>query len=435
MDLLIKHKPLFTIKIAVNYIYWMVYGIFGLNLLFLGGTWLCKSELLANTKPSIQLLFVQFNLLEENVVASWYSSMLYFLIGIIAFFCYLTDAQNVYRRYEKVLNAFWILISIIFFLLSFDEMGSFHEVIGETDFLKSIGNGNDTGWFIFHFVIGAIGLFMCLFFFLKFKQYPFPLAMNLLAILLLLSNPLQEEFEMNSWRNALNQTTWKRPMLFIILEEGSEIFASFFFLYSFTIYLIKKTIIAYSGKAMLSMDFTLSKYFSVSVITLLIGLGVLMLIVFYFPWKISGRSDFGLPQNWFPSIVSIFSGFVCLYFEFSFKKKLGFLCSIYILLALISIGTSVYFGANLYFYRDTFLAQVRLILLGATLVIGLILIIEFKGNNIKKCLSVWLLSFIISIYCPAGFYTTFLAYVAYSFLLVALYLHFQRLLHLKDNYE
>lgn len=435
MDLLNKHKPSFTIKIAVNYIYWIIYSFLGLNLLFLGGTWLCKSELLTNTKFSVQLLLALFNLLEENVVASWYSSMLYFLIGIIAFFCYLVDEQKSYSRNEKVLNAFWIFVSIIFFLLSFDEMGSFHEVIGETDFLKSIGNGKDTGWFIFHFVIGAIGISMCLFFSLKFKRYPFPLAMNLLAILLLLSNPLQEEFEMEAWRSSLNQLTWKRPMLFIILEEGSEIFASFFFLYSFTVYLIKKTIISYSGKTMLSIDFTFNKYFFELLITLLILLGALMLSIFYFPWTFSGRSDVGLPQNWFPSIASIFSGFVCLYFEFSFKKKLGFLCSIYILLALISIGTSVYFGANLYFYRDTFLAQVRFILLGATLVVGLILIIEFKGNDIKKYLSAWLLTFIISIYYPAGFYTTFLAYVAYSFLLIALYLHFQRLLYLRDNYE
>lgn len=435
MNLLNKHEPSFMIKIAVNYIYNMVYSIFGINLIFLGGTWLSKSELIANAKFSIQLFCVHFNLLEENVIASWYSSMLYFLIGIIAFFCYLKDEQKVNQWYEKVLNAFWLVIAIIFFLLSFDEMGSFHEVIGETDFMKSIGNGKDSGWFIFHFAIGTIGIFMCLFFFFKFKQYPFQLAMNLLAILLLLSNPLQEEFEMNSWRNSLNQSTWKRPMLFIILEEGSEIFASYFFLYSFTIYLIKKTIITYKGKAMLKMDFILHKYFFTFLVLLLVALGALMLVTFYFPWKISGRSDFGLPQNWFPSIVSIFCCFVCLYFEVTFKKKTGFLGSIYILLVFISIATSAYFGANLYFYRDTFLAQVRLILLGATIILALMLIMEFKGNAITKYLSAWLISFIVSVYCPAGFYTTFLAYLSYSFLLIALYLHYQKLLYLRENYE
>ncbi len=433
MELL--NKPSFTVKITVSYIFNILYSIFGINLIFLLGTWLSKSEFMTKAKYSIQLFFIHFNLLEENVVASWYSSMLYFLIGIIAFFCYLVDGQKVYRWHEKVLNAFWIMVAIIFFLLSFDEMGSFHEVIGETDFLKSVGNGNDTGWLIFHFVIITIGVLMSFFFFLKFRQHPFPLAMNLLAILLLLSNPLQEQFEMNSWRNALNQTTWKRPMLFIILEEGSEIFASYFFLYSFTVYLIKKTIITDKGKAMLKMEFTFHKYFFTFLVLFLVALGVLMLATFYFPWKISGRSDFGLPQNWFPSIVCLFCCFVSLYFEITFKKKTGFLRSIYVLLAFISIATSAYFGANLYFYRDTFLAQVRLIILGVTIVLGLTLIMEFRGNAITKYLLAWLIGFIVSVYCPAGFYSTFLAYLSYSFLLIALYLHYQKLLYLKENYE
>jgi len=221
---------------------------------------LCKSELLANTKFSVQLLLALFNLLEENVVASWYSSMLYFLIGIIAFFAIWLMNKRAIVRMKK----YWMLFGFsfrLFFSIVFWWNGVLSWSNWRNWFLKSIGNGKDTGWFIFHFVIGAIGISMCLFFSLKFKRYPFPLAMNLLAILLLLSNPLQEEFEMEAWRSSLNQLTWKRPMLFIILEEGSEIFASFFFLYSFTVYLIKKTIISYSGKTMLSIDFTFNKYF------------------------------------------------------------------------------------------------------------------------------------------------------------------------------
>jgi hypothetical protein len=252
---------------------------------------------------------------------------------------------------------------------------------------------------------------------------------------MLLSSPLQEQFEMNLWRGSLNQVAFERPLLLVIIEKGTETFASFFFLYAFTIYLKKKTLISYMGKAMLNMEFTFSKYFLIYLISLLITLGILMLLTFYFPWNVSGRSYFGLPQNWFPAIVSIYCSFVCFYFEFSFKKKMGFLRSIYVLLALLSFGTSAYLGGNFYYYRETSLDQVRLILLGATLVLGLILIIEFKGSTIKKFLSAWLIIFVISLFFPPCFYTAFLAYIAYACLLIALYLHFQRLLYLRDNYE
>lgn len=435
MNLLSKHIPSFNIKIAVINVYYVLYCIFGVNLIFLGGTWLSKSGILANTSFSVQFIVVQFNLLEENVLASWYSSMLYFVTGIVAFFCYLIDGQKSNHWIEKGLNTFWLVVSIIFFLLSFDEMGTFHEVIGEASFMKNIGRGNDNGWYVFHTMITVVGVILSLFFFLKFKQYPLLLTTNLLAILLLLSSSLQEQFEMNLWRGSLNQIAWERPLLLIILEKGTETFASFFFLYAFTIYLKKKTLIFNMGKATLKMEFTFGKYFLIYLVSLLISLGILMLLTFYFPWNVSGRSYFGLPQNWFPSIVSILCCFICLYFEFSFKKKLGFLRSIYMLLALLSIFTSAYFGANIYYYRATDLDQVRLIMLGATLILGLIPIIEFKGNAIKMYLATWLSTFIVSVYFPVGFYTTFFAYVAYSFLLIALYLHFQRLLYLRDNYE
>ena len=435
MDLLSKGKPSFNIKITVINVYYILCSIFGVNLIFLGGTWLSKSGILANASFSTQFIVVQFNLLEENVTASWYSSMLYFITGIIAFFCYLIDSQKAKNWSDKSLNTFWLVVASIFFLLSFDEMGTFHEVIGAASFMKKLGEGDNTGWFVFHTSSTVVGVLLSIFIFLKFKQYPFLLAINLLAVLLLLSSPLQEQFELNLWRSSLNQETWKRPLILIIIEKGTETFASFFFLYTFVMYLKKKTKIMYMGKATLSMDFTFIKYFPIYLIALLIALGVLMLLTFYFPWNVSGRSYFGLPQNWFPAIVSIYCSFISLYFEISFKKKLGFLRSIYLVLAVLSILSSAYFGSNLYYYRATQLDQIRLLILGANLVLGIILIIEFNGSTIKKFLSAWLIIFIISLLFPPGFYTTFLAYIAYACLLIALYLHFQRLLYLRDNYE
>ena len=164
-----------------------------------------------------------------------------FLVGIAATVCFLIDMQRYTRLKDRILNIGWLGIITIFILLSFDEMGSFHEMIGETALFKKMGHDTGAGWVAFYALIGITGLFMIIFFILKFKTNKLALLLTVLAVLLFLSNPFQEKYEINAYRNAANPATWKRPMFFLLLEEGSEIFASFFFLYSFVIYSIAGT--------------------------------------------------------------------------------------------------------------------------------------------------------------------------------------------------
>ncbi|MDR6562076.1 MULTISPECIES: hypothetical protein [unclassified Arcicella] len=434
MNLPKEQTEIFSVKISVQNVYRICLGVFCCNLFFLFGTWLSKQTFLESAKFSVQLIIVLLDLTNENIVASWYASMLYFSIAIIAFLCFLIDNQHSETLANKVFNSLWIIISAIFFTLSFDEMGSFHEVIGETALLKKLGDGISTGWYLFYAFIAIIGLIMLLFFFVKFRRYKIVLSLSFIGVILLLSNPFQEQYEMSSWQNAPNPATWKRPMLFLLIEEGSEIFASFFLFVSFIVYLLKKRTVSSMGQMFIKMEFALSKHFLGYQVFTIIALGILMQVVYHYPWTISGRSDTGLPQNWFPCIASFSAFIICLYFDFSFKKKMGFLRSIYIILAFVCLSTSIYFGSNMYYYDTTFIAKIKFMLFGAIILIGTIAILEFKGYIIRVLILGWITFFALSIYCT-DFNATVCGYVSFSFLLIAFLLHYKRLLLLKDGYH
>ncbi len=51
-------------------------------------------------------------------------------------FVFLLTEFALMQKANKYINAGWLILSLIFFTLSFDEMGSFHEYIGGTAFLN-----------------------------------------------------------------------------------------------------------------------------------------------------------------------------------------------------------------------------------------------------------------------------------------------------------
>jgi hypothetical protein len=400
-------------------------GIILLNILMLFGTWLHHSKLLSSKIFSINALLVQFNFARENVAASWYSSMLLLVVGLMAAICFIADQQRFTQPKDRILNYGWIIVSMIFILLSFDEMGSFHEMIGETTLFKNAGNNKRGGWYMFYTLIGLVAVFMTSFFFMKFKSNKKAFLLTVLAVLLFVSNPFQEKYEISSWRNAADPALWRRPGFFLLLEEGSEIFASFCFLYSFTVYSIGAT----SNNSLqpgqgLNLILRLKNNFIFYLFGLIGLLGLLMLLVRLNAWNIQG-DDNGIPQNWFPSIMSFLAFLSGMYLYFSNKKEAVSVKKGYLYLAFIGLVSSVFFGSNIYGYWEGVMSKVPYLFLLLTIITGGYAIIKLPGTPFKIALCGWisfiaLLVFSKDLYLPAVY-----GYIAASFLFISLFLCYQ----------
>ncbi len=269
-----------------------------LNLFFLGGTWLYDT-VGASTGTSTRFLLLQLDLAYENVLSAWYSSMLLLLVAIMCIFCFLIDKERFQRKVDTFINPGWIVLSLIFATLSLDELGSFHETIGDTGLFEIFGKSE--GWQVFYILIILVGIFMILFSWIRLGRMPLATAFMVVGVLLLLSNPLQENFEIESMQSSVNPSHWKRPVIYLLLEEGSEIFATICFLVS------TMTYYAYLNRQIKSLNVVSSNNitFHISKISLLrftislvILLGALMAIVDRYIQR-DVNNEIGIPKTGF----------------------------------------------------------------------------------------------------------------------------------------
>lgn len=411
-------QPAFKISIPVSKIYAFLKWVIVINLLFLAGTWLHHSKVVMPEKKTMQLILVQFNLSKENVAASWYSSMLLFFVAIAALLCFWSDIKKGGNVFDRVLHFGWVAVAGIFVVLSYDEMGSFHEMIGETSLFKKAG-GNSSGWVAFYALIGIIAIFMVGFFIVKFKGNKKALLFTVLGVLLFVSNPFQEKFEIHSWRASIDPANWHRPVFFLLLEEGSELFAAFSFLYAFLNYAMDAAIGHNIARNRL---FLIESKFSNAVFgylfTLASILGVIMLVVHLNTWHFE-RDDNGVPENWPPSATFFFSCIAALYLFFKFDQHKN--RDLYLLIAFTCLLISLYFGANIYGYEDGFFGRMRYIMLAISAITTWFSLMRFNGLFIKVFLLVFMLLMAASTFSH-GFYPAGLGYLASVAMLFAMVL-------------
>ena len=160
---------------------------------------------------------------------------------------------------------------------------------------------------------------------------PLATAFMVVGVLLLLSNPLQENFEIESMQNLGDPSQWKRPVIYLLLEEGSEIFATICFLVS------TMTYYAYSNRQIKSLNavssnnitFQISKikllWFTISLVILL---GALMAIVDRYIQR-EVNNEIGIPKNWFPATMTFIVFISSLYFFYNSSKARRSFFSLY----------------------------------------------------------------------------------------------------------
>ncbi len=406
----------FSLDMPAKSMYAFLKWVVAINIFFLIGTWLQAEKVIFPNSETAQWLLVELTLAKENVAAAWYSSMLLFTVGLAAAICFWADVQYGANTKWRILNYGWIAMALLFAMLSFDEMGSFHEMIGKTSLFMKAGKGIGGGRYFLYAIILAVAIFMVAFFLLKFKNNKLPLVLTIIGVLFFVSNPVQERFEINSWKHSPDPNNWHRPVFYLLLEEGTEVFASFCFLFSFIAYAIN-AVPAKNGAVQLKA--AAGNKIIVWVALLACMLGLMMWVIRMNAWNIPG-DDSGVPQDWPPSVTA-FACFVAAVYLY-FKKELAGNRFVYLFVALVALFASAYFASFMYGYHEGPFRKMRHIMLAFTAVAALFAVLKLKGIAAKVLFAAWAGLMLFSFFSE-DFPATMHGYAAFACLLLGLFLH------------
>jgi hypothetical protein len=180
----------------------------------------------------------QVTLAAENNAAGWVASMKLFGVGLAAIVCVVVERQvadnSLWGRRElSPTGIAWAALAAGFLLLSLDELGSLHERLYESPALRQRLPEIDLleGWaamFTAPLLLMAAVVFWTAWWDLRGVPRVIPLAA--ICVLLLLSAPIHEHFQVTSGASISHATAWQRPAWQIVAEEGSELLATFCFL-------------------------------------------------------------------------------------------------------------------------------------------------------------------------------------------------------------
>ena len=165
----------------------------------------------------------------ENNVGAWFSSMLLLSIAAMAVICFAADRGNV----SNWLRRGWLLAAFIFTGLSFTELGSIHERLPA--YISRTFNLGLLGWAVWLGpVIISIPVFMSIFAWRRLRKIPAAFYLTLAGIISISSVPLHEILEVKILPAILGEE-WRRPVLHLVLEEGTELAGMMFFLAAFSV--------------------------------------------------------------------------------------------------------------------------------------------------------------------------------------------------------
>lgn len=360
------------LKIAPSNVAEIAKTIIAINILLLAGTFIFNTS-------HIQY-FRETDLASENVFAAWYSSMLLLLSAVLSFYCFMMDECRIEQKSRRVWNFGWLVYTAAFAALSFDELGSIHEHIGNFTAFKQAGNlvaeTKDSGWLFFYIIVGVVSLFMLMFSILKLKDVRWSLLLLVTGLLLYLSNPFQEYFEIETMRAAGGEQSWRRPVILLLLEEGSEIFGSLSFFTAIALYTKQYPYRIETNK------FPLLRL----VVYCFLGATICFLLIDVLFGDVRGDEQNGVPKNWITAATAFLLSVYC-FFTYNREKT-----NSYLLIAIFFLCLSAYFGSNRFaWYFNADYSQGRLILksfLSLCALICYLVLIKNARSSVFKMLGI-----------------------------------------------
>lgn len=400
--------------------------IIALNVLLLTGTGAYFYLQGSPHNALLDFILVQSNLAWENNGAAWYSSMLLLLVATMSFVCFIKEKHAPLPNKKNSLLVYgWLVFGAVFTILSLDETGSLHENINHFFLLNRLGLGGGLQSNSLYAIIIAVGFFMVLFFWLKFKRNKIALVFIITGTLFYISNPIQERIEVAEMMAAPDYNTWHRPIYYFILEEGSEIFGTLFFLIAVSLYAIdiseknsseKKRLYIYI-KSLLNR-----KVLSIYMILIFASLSILFFLTKIDANTQEERGDNGIPQNWFPSALAFLAALISIYKYTNSKiegqkRQLAFL-----LLGIASLFSSFYFGSDVYERVLEKSLKIKLIPTMTfsvfVLITGVSLLMVKEMRHLSAFILAWIALLIASINVPA--YSSQLSFAAFGLLFASL---------------
>ena len=407
---------------------WMILGSWVFTTYYrydLAGNW--------DAGSAVKYILVQFHLSNEMVIASWYSSMLLLLTASAAFLCFLTDQRTILRSNKNYfLKHGWFAITLIFTLLSADELGSYHERIGMIPALNLLDD-TATGWVrALAIPIGLVAIYILWFSWKRLKRNPLVFSFMLLGLFAYLLNPFLEEAEMALLDSSMGTPALKQHDLFILIEEGAELFGTLCFFSAAIIYLTWKTRQGSKAatKAPLQKGLIIPfKTVFVGVVGLFTLFSLAMLMLYLTGFR--EIKDTGIPENWFPSAIAGFDAILCFYLWKYLPEKEIALRTSFFLVALFCVFMSAAYGINLkgwLLMREVpkhipNIVNFCLIFFALALTFPSVLTIRNKWHVLG--LLAWASTFSAAIYFGNKYFAGYLDLVAFSILLLMLLFHLE----------
>lgn len=184
--------------------------------IFLAGTLLSADGV--GGSGALHSVLAQMDLLRENNLATWWSSMVLLLIAVLCAVAWRADPRSPADG-GPVLPVGWLFLVGVFALLSLDEVGSLHERISGDPAL-AIGTPS-TDWVkLLALPIAGVALLMGGFALANLRRRPLPFALLILSVILFAAVPLQEELELSERVAGEHRAVFEA-----LLEEGTELCA------------------------------------------------------------------------------------------------------------------------------------------------------------------------------------------------------------------
>jgi hypothetical protein len=386
------HKTLVHIEFSTRQLATLLGLLFLMNLLVLAGTWaatLYFNQHGWNANPSLlkNVLF-QLNLALENVAATWYSSMLLLTTAVMAGICFLADRQEGTGRRQRLFSYGWLVFCGVFALLSFDEMGSVHEYFGKDAYNEQAdGFTRYAGLVVLYTGIALVAGFMVAFGLVHLRRVPWSFVLVGTGVLLFISNPFQEHFEWGFYQRGAD-----RPVLLLLLEEGSELFGTLCFLAATVAYAahVTRRQPAPAGRAAIRVTATVSR--KPMLATVLAVLGAMAVLLVGLQLVVGKVEDprLGIPQNWIPSAIAFAVALVSR-FLFAGLPREGARGGLFLgLLAGLALALSAYYGSNLYATKGLVMGTLLTSLLLAILVgVSSGLLVTTKDARARLGIAAW----------------------------------------------
>ncbi len=371
-----------TTRVVLNrqHIRLIIGALLVVSLLLALGTWMVgrywqRYRLPWDEWPVFYKLLMQTNLVRENDVAVWFSSMLLLLIALTCMLCFAAEPRG---QDKSWLRFGWAISALMFAGLSLDEMGSLHEKI-------AIWN-KSMSWFVLlvPFVI-MIPIYMLFFGWIQIRRSRAGFVYTLLGVLCFSTVPLFEFFERNSL-SATGQQLRNSHLFWQTMEEGTELLGMMAFL---TATLCFATAIVRmpdnspkETSAVVRVELSRRRFLGITTLLTLSGFTGVFVSKAYIPIiNVAGVN--GIPENWFPSALIFCAAVMLIQMSGTGTARIARRS-----LVVAAILVSIYIGSNLqdFFYPGQNVVLKRVFI--AMLFVPALLSAITESGRMTKCVGI-----------------------------------------------